>query len=68
MKTLGEVIAVVESYNEALNKAFNGTSCGAKIRLNRIASDRWAIAVECNGVTRTLATGEDILIAYKKSL
>ena len=60
MKTLGEVIAIVE--------AFNSASCGAKIRLNRIASDRWAIVIERNGVTRTLATGEDILAAYKKSL
>ena len=60
MKTLGEVIAVVES--------INGVSGGAKIRLNRIASDRWAIVLERNGVTRTLATGEDILVAYKKSL
>ena len=60
MKTLGEVIAVVE--------AFNGADCGAKIRLNRIASDRWAIVIERNEVTRTLATGEDILAAYKKSL
>lgn len=60
MKTLGEVIAVVE--------AINGASCGAKIRLNRIASDRWAVALEHNGKTRTLATGEDILAAYKKSL
>ena len=60
MKTLGEVIAVVES--------INGVSGGAKIRLNRIASDRWAIVLERNGVTRTLATGEDIIVAYKKSL
>ena len=60
MKTLGEVIAVVE--------AFNGANDGNKIRLNRIASDRWAIVIERNGVTRTLATGEDILAAYKKSL
>ena len=60
MKTLGEVIAVVES--------INGVSGGAKIRLNRIASDRWAIVLERNGKTRTLATGEDILAAYKKSL
>ena len=60
MKTLGEVIELVET--------FNGVSCGAKIRLNRIASDRWAIVLERNGVTRTVATGEDILIAYKKSL
>ena len=60
MKTLGEVIAVVE--------AINGVRGGAKIRLNRIASDRWAIVLERNEVTRTLATGEDILVAYKKSL
>ena len=60
MKTLGEVIAVVE--------ALNGASCGAKIRLNRIASDRWAIVIERNWLIRTLATGEDILAAYKKSL
>ena len=60
MKTLGEVIAMVE--------AINGVRGGAKIRLNRIASDRWAIVIERNEVTRTLATGEDILVAYKKSL
>ena len=60
MKTLGEVIAVIE--------ALNGASCGAKIRLNRIASDRWAVVIERNGLIRTLATGEDILAAYKKSL
>ena len=60
MKTLGEVITVVE-YN-------NGFSCGAKIRLNRIASDRWAVLVEHKGFIGTLATGEDILEAYKKSL
>ena len=60
MKTLGEVIAVVE--------AFNGADYGAKIRLNRIASDRWAIVLEHSGATRTIATGEDILKAYKKSL
>ena len=60
MKTLGEVIAMVE--------AFNGADYGAKIKLNRIASDRWALALERNGRTRTLATGEDILAAYKKSL
>lgn len=60
MKTLGEVIAVVES--------INGVGGGSKIRLNRIASDRWAIVLERNGKTRTLATGEDILVAYKKSL
>ena len=60
MKTLGEVIAMVEK--------FNGAGTRVKIRLNRIASDRWAIVFERNGVTRTLATGEDILIAYKKSL
>ena len=60
MKTLGEVIAMVET--------FNGFKDGLKIRLNRIASDRWAVVFERNGVTRTLATGEDILVAYKKSL
>ena len=60
MKTLGEVIAMVEASNRA--------DYGAKIRLNRIASDRWAIVIERNEVTRTLATGEDILVAYKKSL
>lgn len=60
MKTLGEVIAVVE--------ALNGASHGAKIRLNRIASDRWALVLECSGRTRIQATGEDILAAYKKSL
>ena len=60
MKTLGEVIAVVE--------ALNGASCGATIKLNRIASDRWAVVIERNGAIRTLATGEDILVAYKKSL
>ena len=60
MKTLGEVIAMVEAFNRADH--------GAKIRLNRIASDRWAIVIERNGKTRTLATGEDILVAYKKSL
>ena len=60
MKTLGEVIAMVE--------AFNGDSNLYKYRLNRIASDRWAIVLECKGRTRTLATGEDILAAYKKSL
>ena len=60
MKTLGEVIAVVEAINEASDLY--------KFRLNRIASDRWAIVLERNGVTRTLATGEDILVAYKKSL
>lgn len=60
MKTLGEVIAVIE--------AFNGVSCGAEIRLNRIASDRWAVAIERNGIIRTLATGEDILAACKKSV
>jgi hypothetical protein len=60
MKTLGEVIAVAE--------ALNGASCEAKIKLNRIASDRWAIVYECKGRARTLATGEDILAAYKKSL
>ena len=60
MKTLGEVIAVVE--------AINGARGETKIRLNRIASDRWAIVYECKGRARTLATGEDILAAYKKSL
>ena len=60
MKTLGEVIAVVETFNRAKD--------GLKIRLNRIASDRWAVVFESNGVIRTLATGEDILVAYKKSL
>ena len=60
MKTLGEVIAVVES--------INGVSCGAKIRLNRIASDRWAIVLERNGALKTLSTGIDVLEAYKKSL
>lgn len=60
MKTLGEVIAMVE--------AFNGVDGGSKIRLNRIASDRWAVLVEHKGLVRTLATGEDILAAYKKSL
>ena len=60
MKTLGEVIAMVEASNRADH--------GAKIRLNRIASDRWAIVYECKGRARTLATGEDILAAYKKSL
>lgn len=60
MKTSGEVIAVVE--------AFNGASNLYKFRLNRIASDRWALVLECNGKARTLATGEDILAAYKKSL
>ena len=60
MKTLGEVITVVEAFNRA--------DYGAKIRLNRIASDRWAVVYECKGRARTLATGEDILAAYKKSL
>ena len=60
MKTLGEVITMVE--------AFNGVDGGSKIRLNRIASDRWAVLVEHKGFIRTLATGEDILAAYKKSL
>ena len=60
MKTLGEVIAVIE--------ALNGASCGAKIRLNRIASDRWAIVLERNGALKTLSTGIDVLAAYKKSL
>lgn len=58
MKTLGEVIAVVE--------AFNSASYGAKIRLNRIASDRWAIVLERNGALKTLSTGIDVLEAYKK--
>lgn len=60
MKTLGEVIAMVET--------LNGASRGAKIRLNRIASDRWAVVYECKGRARTLATGEDILAACKNSL
>ena len=60
MKTLGEVIAVVE--------AFNGVDDGSKIRLNRIASDRWAVVLERNGVLKTLGTGVDVLEAYKKSL
>ena len=60
MKTLGEVIAVIE--------AFNGASNLYKFRLDRISSDRWAVMVEHKGLIRTLATGEDILIAYKKSL
>ena len=60
MKTLGEAIAAVE--------AINGASCGAKIRLNRIASDRWAIVLERNGALKTLSTGIDVLEAYKKSL
>ena len=60
MKTLGEVIAIVE--------AFNGASNLYKFRLNRIAPDRWAVLVEHKGLVRTLATGEDILAAYKKSL
>ena len=58
MKTLGEVIAIVEAINRA--------SCGAKIRLNRIASDRWAIVLERNGALKTLSTGIDVLEAYKK--
>ena len=58
MKTLGEVIAVVES--------INGVRYGAKIRLNRIASDRWAIVLERNGALKTLSTGIDVLEAYKK--
>lgn len=58
MKTLGEVITVVES--------INGASGGAKIRLNRIASDRWAIVLERNGALKTLSTGIDVLEAYKK--
>lgn len=60
MKTLGEVIAMVET--------LNGVCDRVKIRLNRIASDRWEIMYERNGRARTLATGEDILAAYKKSL
>ncbi|WAX10268.1 hypothetical protein BV57P1_00008 [Phocaeicola phage BV57P1] len=60
MKTLGEVIAMVES--------FNRTSDLYKFRLNRIASDRWAVLVELKGRIRILATGEDVLAAYKKSL
>lgn len=60
MKTLGEVIAVVEK--------FNGINGDPKIRLNRIASDRWAILIENKGRVRTKATGEDILAAFKKSL
>ncbi|WAX10493.1 hypothetical protein BV200P1_00042 [Phocaeicola phage BV200P1] len=60
MKTLGEVIAVIE--------ALNGASDLYKFRLNRIAPDRWAVLIELNGRIRTLATGEDILVAYKKSL
>ena len=58
MKTLGEVITVVES--------INGVSDGAKIRLNRIASDRWVIVLERNGALKTLSTGIDVLEAYKK--
>lgn len=58
MKTLGEVITVVES--------INGVSGGAKIRLNRIASDRWALVLERNGELKTLSTGVDVLEAYKK--
>lgn len=58
MKTLGEVITVVES--------INGVSGGAKIRLNSIASDRWAIVLERNGALKTLSTGIDVLEAYKK--
>ena len=58
MKTLGEVIAVVEAFNRA--------DRGAKIRLNRIASDRWAIVLERNGALKTLSTGIDVLEAYKK--
>ena len=58
MKTLGEVIAVVE--------AFNGASNLYKFRLNRIASDRWAVLVERNGALKTLSTGIDVLEAYKK--
>lgn len=60
MKTLGEVIAVIE--------ALNGASCGAKIRLNRIASDRWTVVLERSGALKTLSTGIDVLEAYKKSL
>ena len=58
MKTLGEVIAMVEASNRADH--------GAKIRLNRIASDRWAIVLERNGALKTLSTGIDVLEAYKK--
>ena len=58
MKTLGEVIAMVEAFNRA--------DYGAKIRLNRIASDRWAIVLERNGALKTLSTGIDVLEAYKK--
>ena len=58
MKTLGEVITVVES--------INGVSGGAKIRLNRIASDRWAVVLERSGALKTLSTGIDVLEAYKK--
>ena len=60
MKTLGELITVIET--------LNGVCGSVEIRLNRIASDRWAIVYECDGRTRTLATGEDILAAYKKCL
>ncbi|WAX10553.1 hypothetical protein BV283P2_00047 [Phocaeicola phage BV283P2] len=60
MKTLGEVIAVIEEYNR--------TFTWYKFRLDRISSDRWAVMVEHKGTIRTLATGEDILAAYKKSL
>lgn len=60
MKTLGEVIAMAE--------AFNSVDDGSKIRLNRIASDRWAIVLERNGALKTLGTGADVLEAYKKSL
>lgn len=60
MKTLGEVIAVVES--------LNGASCGAKIRIHRIASDRWALVYERNGLLKTMSTGQDALEAYKKLL
>ena len=58
MKTLGEVIAIVEE--------FNGASTFYKFRLNRIASDRWAIVLERNGALKTLSTGIDVLEAYKK--
>lgn len=61
MKTLGEVIAVVEAFNSAAD-------CKAKFRLNRIASDRWAVVLERNGALKTLGTGVDVLEAYKKSL
>ena len=60
MKTLGEAIAVIEEYNR--------TFTWYKFRLSRIAPDRWAVLVEHKGTIRTLATGEDILAAYKNSL